>query len=105
LNESELSSNQTMMIRKTKVGSSIHTKGLRGLRSSTDEKVVGLKDYGLDRATSRDVSSATTEAPATTMEDMEEKARAQADDNPFTLMSLSVIAALKVMFFYLGRWR
>lgn len=90
------------------------------LRSKTEKKVIGLKNYGLDRSTrrkrrqpltsnsvggdSRQGGSGAMNNPDTsylTIEEMEDDVRKHAITNPFHLMFLGNVAALKVFAYYL----
>jgi hypothetical protein len=93
------------------------TVKIKDFRAQAERKVVGLKNYGLDRRTTLkrrqpisalDASSvgAHSTSPGAqnrglSVEEMEEKARKKTIKNPFRLMFLGNVAALRVVAYYL----
>jgi len=97
------------------------------LRQAADQKVVGLKSNALDRSTrekrnrmmvgsnhsrrtlnSRNSQRAASSNKKFSVEEKEEQARAKAMYNPFLLLYLGNLAAVKVMLYYLSKfclWR
>jgi len=95
-------------------------KSLKTWRRDTDEKVPGLKRFGLDETTyekrhklmvasnhsRRSGASRNAKLNASkkfSVEEMEEEVRAQAIQNPFRLLYLGNLAALKVMVYYMSK--
>ena len=91
---------------------------VKDYRTHAEKKMVGLKNYGLDKSTvlkrqqpvlPRGTSGGTTVIGAhkhlpkvgLSIEEMEEQARAKAVMNPFALLFLGNLAALRVMAYYL----
>jgi len=91
------------------------------IQTGADRKVVGLKDYGLGMSirkkrrewqSSKSVTGKSAKSAASenqkvkkpSVEELEEIARHKAVTNPFKLLFLGNLAALKVMGFYLITW-
>lgn len=91
-------------------------KSLQTWRQDKDEKVVGLKQYGLDpstygkrqkfmKATHHSRRTGQHEPSGTlSVEQKEEKVRELAMHNSIQLLLLGIIAALKVMVYYMSKF-
>lgn len=89
--------------------SSTGVRRLHSSRKRRDEKVVGLKHYGLENPVRQQLHHPAASFDNTggrfAVEAKEEEVRRSATRNPFVLCCLANVAALKVMVYYLSKCR